>query len=140
MQSGIRACVLVGWIVSLHGRAVKSKNGYSHRNGVNCLYGLQHVLASLTQEEVLSADEFEELPEAQKSYVTSYMADLRNQFHASAGGDGAFDLFVQQFRGYVAAQYMRDLIPGSDGKLKGASGIRFKRTTEEASHLPVARH
>ena len=72
-----------GWVVSLHCRAVKSKNGYSHRNGVNCLYGLQHVLASLTQEEVLSAEEFEELSEAQKSYVMSYMADLRSQFHAA---------------------------------------------------------
>ena len=124
-----------GWVVSLHCRAVKAKTGYSHRNGVNCLYGLQHVLASLTQEEVLAADEFAELPEVQKNCVLDYMADLRNQFTDSCGGEEAFDLFVQQFKGYVAAQYMGDLVPGPDGRLRGASGIRFKRTTEEASHI-----
>ena len=66
------------------------------------------MLASLTQDEVLSADEYDELSEEQKSYVEEYMADLRNQFPESSGGKEAFDLFVQQFRGYVAAQYLGD--------------------------------
>ena len=64
---------------------------------------------------------------------------LRSQFHAASGGDEAFDLFVQQFKGYVAAQYLGDLIPGPDGKLNKWDSLQVHHG-RGVPHLPVARH
>ena len=47
-------------------------------------------------------------------------------------GEAAYAQFREQFQGYVAAQYLGDLIPSEGDQMAQASGIRFRKTNEEA--------
>ena len=72
-----------GWLVSLH---CTTKEGYIHRNGATCLYGLLHVLASLTQDEVLSREDWDALDEESQRQVECYI-----RYHIGQSLDGMGD-------------------------------------------------
>ena len=125
-----------GWLVSLHCRAKggSTKSGYTHRNGTTCLYGLWHVLASLTQDEVLSTEDWDALDEESKRQVECYI-----RFHIGTSLDGMGDraelarsAIVEQLPGYVASQYLWALGPKpGEEAWQQYGGVSFRMTNAD---------
>ena len=121
-----------GWVVSLHGRGMMGRDSCTHRNGVVALYALEHVLASVAQDEVLSREEFAPLPLEHQQCVYRHMESLRNAFAGASWAEAGHINFTHQFKGYVAAQYLGDLLPREGKKAVSSTWYRMKKTTEES--------